>query len=79
MGTIGITDHQTNKHMGSIVSKIDDDKHILQLVEDREWLKIVAKEIEDIHPSSQEFRDLQWMYQNKDRIIGNKKIIELLR
>jgi UDP-2,3-diacylglucosamine pyrophosphatase LpxH len=65
--------------MGSSMSKIYDDLEEEQWHKDKEWLQQLAEKIKNINPSSQEFRDLIWMEKNSDRILGNRKLIELLR
>ena len=65
--------------MGSSLSKIYDDLAEEQWQKDKEWLQELGDRIKEINPSSQEFRDLVWLEKNYDRIIGNRRIIELLR
>lgn len=65
--------------MGSSISKIYDDLAEEQWQKDREKLEELAERIRNLNPNSQDFRDLVWMERNYDRIIGNRKLIELLR
>lgn len=65
--------------MGSSLSKIRDDEEEAQWFRDKEWLKSEANKIQNLNPMSTEFRDFKWMLANKDRILGNRRIIELLR
>jgi len=65
--------------MGSSMSRIYDDLKDEEWDRDRKMLEELGEEIKKIHPNSQEFRDLKWMKSNSDRILGNKRLIELLR
>lgn len=50
-----------------------------QFDEDREWLISLSEKIRDINPTGPEFYELHWIVQNKERILGNRRLIELLR
>jgi N-dimethylarginine dimethylaminohydrolase len=65
--------------MGSSLSKIYDDMAEEQWDQDKKMLEKLGEEIKEINPHSQEFRDLVWVKNNFDRIIGNRRLIELLR
>jgi hypothetical protein len=65
--------------MGSSLSKIYDDMAAEQWDRDKKMLEELGEKIKEINPNSQEFRDLVWVKNNFDRIIGNRRLIELLR
>ncbi|MBL7105869.1 MAG: hypothetical protein ISS18_16210 [Bacteroidales bacterium] len=45
---------------------------------DKKWLTNEAKKVKEINPSSSEFRDLKWLKQNEEKILRNRRLIELL-
>lgn len=47
--------------------------------EQKQWLYNVSDDIKKIDPGSLEFMEFEWLWLNREKIIGNKKIIELLR
>lgn len=65
--------------MGSSMSHARDEEEDRQWDEDINWLKKVSADIERINPTSQDFKELQWIINNKEKIIGNRRLIELLR
>jgi hypothetical protein len=65
--------------MGSSLSKYYDDLAEEQWQKDKEWLEELAEKIKNINPAHTEFRDLVWIENNYYRILGNRKLIELLR
>ncbi|MBC8486577.1 MAG: hypothetical protein H8D45_11110 [Bacteroidetes bacterium] len=64
--------------MGSSISKIYDDMADEQWEVDKKWLTNEAKKVKEINPSSSEFRDLKWLKQNEEKILRNRRLIELL-
>jgi hypothetical protein len=46
--------------------------------EQREWLKKLADRIIKIEPGSVEYMDLRYMMRNKEKIVRNKKLINLI-
>ena len=60
------------------MSRIYDDMADLQWKVDKKWLTDEAKKVEEISPCSSEFRDLKWLKQNEDKILRNRRLIELL-
>lgn len=65
--------------MGSSLSKIRDDEEAEQWDKDKLWLEEQAEAIKKINPSSIDFRHMRWFLSNKDKIIGNRQLINLLR
>lgn len=61
------------------MSHARDEEEDRQWDEDINWLKKVSADIERINPTSQDFKELQWIINNKEKIIGNRRLIELLR
>ena len=64
--------------MGSSMSAIRDREEEKQWEEDKNWLKEKAKEVERVNPASSEFRDLQWLEKNKEKILRNRNLIDLI-
>lgn len=76
--------------MGSCMSKIYDDmeeeewrrKRALEEKERNEkkqWLEKLSNEIKELDPDSDKFKDFKWIMDNQEKILGNKKVIKLLR
>lgn len=65
--------------MGSSISKIDDDIEAEEVNRKRQWLKKLSEEISETYVYGQEFRDLEWLFENKEKILGNRRLIDLLR
>jgi len=64
--------------MGSGLDKLGEEEDIKRLTKRREWVQGVVEKIENIKLDSQEFDDLQWLVENRKKIIRNKKLIDLL-
>lgn len=64
--------------MGSSIDSLSDRREEEQYNKDRSWLLQTISDIKDIEPSSEEFNDLKWLYLNKERILRNKRLIDLL-
>lgn len=64
--------------MGSSMSRIYDDMEEKQWDEDKNWLETLSAEIKNINPSTKEFRDLKWIEKNKEKILRNWQLIEIL-
>jgi uncharacterized protein YqfB (UPF0267 family) len=65
--------------MGSSMGHIYDKLNEEQYERDLKYLEDLSNSIKSINPNSSDFTDIKWMIDNKDRIIGNRKLIELLR
>lgn len=65
--------------MGSSMSRIYDDMAEEQWSKDKKWLEELGEKIKNINPNYHEFSDLLWIEKNYDKILGNRRLIELLR
>lgn len=72
--------------MGSSIDKYYDDedsrrKERLQEQQDKDkdWLQSEGEKVRRIRPESEEFRDYVWILQNTEKILRNRKLIDLLR
>lgn len=45
---------------------------------DKKWLINESEKVKEINPDSSEFRDLKWLKQNEEKILRNRRLIELL-
>lgn len=63
--------------MGSSASKYYDEQDRLEWEENKEWLDRVAEEIKSI-TSSMEIDDLKFIIKNKEKILRNRRLIELI-
>ena len=57
----------------------NDDREDDQHMKNRQWLDEAASQIKDISVYSMEFVEIRWLLLNKEKIVGNKQIIDLLR
>lgn len=49
-----------------------------QISSNRQYLKKQATNILNTKPFGSDFTDIEWMFENKNKIIRNRKLIELL-
>ena len=63
--------------MGSSMTKIREDEEAQEWEAGKLWLYNLAEEITAINPSSSEFRDLQWLITNKEKILNLHPLINL--
>lgn len=64
--------------MGSSMSRIYDEQAEDEFTRKKEWLKSTSKKIEEIYPNSSEYTDLNWLMNNKEKILRNRRLIDLL-
>lgn len=64
--------------MSSGQAKDQDDQKYTEWLHKKSRLAIVAKHISTTDPDSQQGRDLEWIFENKDKILRNKQLINLL-
>ncbi len=64
--------------MGSGLKAYNEYQEDQQAEKDRLWLNEKAKQVAAINPRSGEFSDFKWMEENREKIIRNKKLIDLL-
>jgi len=64
---------------GSSISRIYDEFEETRWTKDKKWLENLSDKIKNITPDTTEFSDLKWIVDNKERIIGNRGLINLLR
>lgn len=64
--------------MGSSISAIDDKLRDEQHDEDKKWLNEQADKIRDVNPWSMEFEDIKWLLKNKDKIIKQRRLIDII-
>lgn len=65
--------------MGSSMSAIYDDIREKEWDDKKEWLEKKSEEIKNVYPNSSEYTDLKWLFDNKEKILGNRRLIDLLR
>ena len=70
---------ETVKKMSSGQSHYEDQQELHEWRKNKQWIKDLSATIAQINPTGPEFRDLQWIVQNKERILGNRRLLELLR
>jgi hypothetical protein len=64
--------------MGSILDKIADDEYFIKCLEQEKTINQIAENVLKIKPDSDEYREMMWIIENKNKIIRNKKLINLL-
>ena len=64
--------------MGTSIDKINDLEEEKQYEADKLLLLELSEKITDINPLSQDFKDFQFLIENKDKIIRNQALINLL-
>lgn len=64
--------------MGSIISYIQDQEDIKTSNQQSLYLKKVAQIIEKLPPNTEDSRLVEFLWENREKIWRNKKIIELL-
>lgn len=64
--------------MGSSIGRIDDQQQDLAIEENKITLKKLAAEIELTQPFGSDFMDRVWLEQNKDKILRNRRLIDLI-
>jgi len=60
------------------MNKTYEEESDLQAKRDVAWLKSVATDICKINPYSSEFHDFCYLWDNRDKIVRNKKLIDIL-
>lgn len=65
--------------MSDGASRYADELEDLRTEKNRKWLEDLADRILKINSAGTDFDDIQWLVENKDRIIGNRELIKLLR
>lgn len=65
--------------MSDGASRYADELEDLRTEKNRKWLEDLAARILKVNPAGTDFDDIQWLVENKDRIIGNRELIKLLR
>jgi len=64
--------------MGSSISAINDQLDREKWKRDEDWLNKLAESIKKINPSSSAFDDIEWLERNKEKILRNRSLINLL-
>jgi hypothetical protein len=64
--------------MGSSISKIYDELAEKEWDENKKKIEQISEIIKRIHPTSSEFRDLMWLHDNYNKILRNRKLIDLI-
>jgi len=64
--------------MGSSLSKIRDMEEEQIQVDGELWLSNLSNDIINTNVFSSDFYDLQWLIKNKEKILRNKNLINLL-
>lgn len=69
--------------MGSSISKIHEElaaqRATEKWIEDKEWIDNVAVGISNIDPDSQEFSNFKWLWENKEKIIKQRQLIDIIK
>jgi hypothetical protein len=64
--------------MGSSLSKIYDDQAESNWIEMQTFLEGLADDIRHTLPNSKRYHDIKFLFDNQEKIIRNRKLIELL-
>ena len=65
--------------MGSIVSAIYDEERKERFKDEQKWIKEISQKVSKITPNDiDEFETLKFLVKNRDKIMRNRRIIELL-
>lgn len=64
--------------MGSSARDYYDDLNEQEANEHRQWLDMLSNDIRTIRPRSSEYSDLKWIMDNKQKLIRNRRLIDLI-
>lgn len=64
--------------MGSSARDYYDHLNEIEADEHRQWLDMLSNDIRNIKPRSSEYADLKWLMNNKEKLIRNRRLIDLI-